>query len=235
MSTLQPVEAPLSLANQAFERVLSAIITGEIPPGEYIKEARVARLLNISRGPLREAIGKLEGYKLLERTPNMGARVITFTPNDIEELFSLREALEGLCCQLAATAMTDAELDNLERLLEEENTSSTELGYYADDEDFHFQIIRGSRNSRLISLLSKDIYYQLRMIRHRSGMDRARKSAVHNEHVTILKALRARDPKRAEAAMRKHISNARQTASALFEDPAQATATPPSRDGGLGS
>ena len=220
MSTLTPVETPLLLADQAFERILSAIITGEIPPGEYIKEARVAKQLNISRGPLREAIGKLEGYKLLVRTPNMGARVIAFTPSDIEELFSIRGALEGLCCQLAATMMTNEELESLEHLVErmrERPEGALADSYQAADEDFHIQIIRGSRNSRLIRLLCQDIYYQLRVIRHYASKHGGRARNVYKEHRKILDALQERDPKRAESAMRKHIANARETALKIFE------------------
>ncbi|CAN5474087.1 GntR family transcriptional regulator [soil metagenome] len=218
MSLLQPVEALQSVADQAFERLLSAIIQGEIAPGEFIKEARVARLLNISRGPLREAIGRLDGYKLLVRTRNMGAQVIAFTKKDIDELFSLRASLEGLSCALAATSMTDAELDNLQALVDRDAAATAaDPSYRPADEDFHFQILRGSRNGRLINIVSRDIYYQLRVIRHRSGLSRDRSSAVAAEHQEILKALRSRNPQWAEAAMRHHISNARQAAANLAD------------------
>ena len=72
-------EAPIvaqSLANLAFEKIVGAIVSGEIAPGERISEAHLARRFGISRGPLREALMRLEGRRLVERKPNLGAYVV---------------------------------------------------------------------------------------------------------------------------------------------------------------
>ncbi|GAA4339917.1 GntR family transcriptional regulator [Pigmentiphaga soli] len=215
MSQLIPLEAPASLAHQAFGRIVAAIVNGEIAPGEIIKEARIARQLNISRGPLREAMGRLEGHKLVERIPNIGVRVVALSREGMEELFELREALEGLSCRLAATRMTDGEIDDLARLIDGYMSRSGGPGpdeHDLNDEDFHFRIVRGSRNGRLINLLCNDIYYQVRVLRHQSARQPRRLRAAHEEHLAILAALRTRNPAAAEAAMRRHIGNARAVA-----------------------
>jgi DNA-binding GntR family transcriptional regulator len=203
-----------SLSEQAFEKLMNAIVRGEIEPGERISEAQVARQLGISRGPLREALGRLEGLKLVERKPRIGVSVIGLSEDDLDELFTVREALEGMACRLAATSLSDDEIERLRRLLAHHQESEglrQGTGYYqgSADEDFHFRIVRASGNGRLIKGLCDDLYYQLRIYRYRSSVAPGRAVAAFQEHLQIVEALAARDPDRAEAAMRRHIANAR--------------------------
>ena len=97
-----------SLVDTLVERIEAAIMNGDLQPGSKISEQALATSLGVSRGPLREAIRRLEGRKLLERTPNIGARVASLSPGDLYEILQVREALEGMACGLAATNMTDA-------------------------------------------------------------------------------------------------------------------------------
>jgi DNA-binding GntR family transcriptional regulator len=120
MSVEPRFETPIvaqSLANLAFEKIVSAIVRGEILPGARISEAELARKFGISRGPLREALMRLEGRRLVERRPNLGAYVVGLSQRGLDELFTMREALEGMACRLAATAMSDAEIAELMRNL----------------------------------------------------------------------------------------------------------------------
>jgi DNA-binding GntR family transcriptional regulator len=203
-----------SLADHAFEKLVNAIVRGEIGPGERISEAQVARQLGISRGPLREALGRLEGRKLVERKPRIGVSVVGLSKDDLDELFTVREALEGMACRLAATRLGDDEIDRLRRLLarhQETEGLRRGTGYYqgSADEDFHFRIVRGSGSGRLIASLCDELYYQVRIYRYRSSMTPGRAAAAFEEHQQIVEALAARDPDRAEAAMRRHVANAR--------------------------
>lgn len=206
--------ATSSLADQAFEWIVNAIAHSEIAPGERLKEARIARQIGISRGTLREAVNRLEGKKIVERKRNLGVRVRGLSRRDLDELFTVREALEGLASRLAATALSEAELDQLGNLLDrhgEREELRKGTGYYqaSEDEDFHFQIVHGSRNGRLIRLLCDDLYYQIRIYRYRSSTQPGRAWAAYEEHRNIVTFLRARDPDAAETAMRHHIANAR--------------------------
>src|SRR5690606_28603565 len=115
MSTIQPIVGA-SLSSEALDMVVAAITSGEFEPGERLSEAKLARQLGISRGPLREALGRLEG-RLVTRTPRIGVRVIDFSRDDLEQLFLVREVLEGLAARLAAIHMTVRELDTLGELL----------------------------------------------------------------------------------------------------------------------
>lgn len=212
--TISPIKPQSSLVDQAFHKLVEAICRGHFEPGEAISEVQIAKGLGISRGPLREAMNRLEARNLVERRPRFGVQVVRLSQKDLAELFTMREALEGMACRLAATAMSDQEITALSALLEEHGRSKgvrTGSNYYqgSADEDFHFRIVRGSGNTKLIKALCDDLYYQIRIYRYRSSVSPGRAYAALDEHKAIVKALLARDPDRAEAAMRKHIAHAK--------------------------
>ncbi len=213
MSLDQPI-IPRSLVDQTFDRIADAIVVGEIQPGERIREALFARQLGISRGVLREAMQRLEGLKLVTRTSNIGVHVIGLSEQDLLDLYAMREALEGMAARLAAIHMPDDEIRALQDLLDrhgEKRDVRQGEGYYqaSADEDFHFRIARGSRNTRLERTLCTELYYQLRLYRYRSSVRPGRASAALAEHREVVDAIAARDPDRAEAAIRRHLHNAR--------------------------
>lgn len=203
-----------SLVDVLAERIEAAIINGDLQPGTKIREQTLAASLGVSRGPLREAIRTLEGRKLLQRTPNIGVSVAALSPGDLYEVLQLREVLEGLACGLAARNMTDQELRALSELLEQhqqQRSVQEGTGYYQEskDFDFHFRIVKGSRNVRLFQMLCEDLYYLLRVYRYKSSTKPGRAKQALKEHKDIVVALMRRDPEDAERKMRLHISNAR--------------------------
>src|SRR3712207_6589484 len=150
-----------SLVDVVAERLEAAIISGELAPGSKLSEQALAKSLGVSRGPLREAIRRLEGRKLLQRTPNIGVRVAALSIADLSDILVIREALEGIACGLAAQRMTDEEIAGLQALLKEHGSRKSiqvGTGYYQEskDFDFHFRIVKGSRNERLIQMLCGD-------------------------------------------------------------------------------
>lgn len=212
MSVLNPISGT-SLANEAFGKLVEAITSGEFEPGERLSEAELARQLGISRGPLREALGRLEG-RLVMRTPRIGVHVIEFAREDLEQLFFVREALEGMAARLAAERMTVGELDELDGLLAHHAAQPALAAGEAylqrsKDDDFHFAIVRAARCERIERVLLDEVYYQLRIHRLRSSTRPGRAQAALNEHRDILNALQGRNPDAAESAMRRHIRNAR--------------------------
>ena len=209
-----------SLVDLIVERLEASIISGEIAPGTKLSEVALAQSLGVSRGPLREAIRRLEGRKLLQRTPNIGVRVAEFTEDDLSDILVVREALEGMACRQACLKMTDAEVKTLRQLLRSHGLQSgvkKGTGYYQEgkDFDFHFLIIKGSRNERLIQMLCGDLYDLLRVYRYKSSTLGGRAKAAYMEHEKIVEAIEARDPDAAEASMREHLRNARSYLEAL--------------------
>lgn len=203
-----------SLVDIVTERLEAAIISGQLEPGAKLSEQGLAASLGVSRGPLREAIRRLEGRKLLERTPNIGVRVAQLSLSDLNEILQVREALEGLACNLAARNMSDAAIADLRKMLdahEKQKSVQENKGHYNEEKnlDFHFGIVDGSGNQRLTQILSGDFHYLLRVYRHKAHPRPGRAAEVLQEHRAIVDALERRDPVGAEKAMREHLSHAR--------------------------
>jgi DNA-binding GntR family transcriptional regulator len=203
-----------NLSSLALERLERAIMEGELGPGERLSESELARRFGISRGPLREAIGQLEGRKLVTRVSNHGARVVAVTKQDLLDLLEVRESLEGMACRLAATKMTEADLSRLDEMLiahEKSDAVREGRGYFQapGDGDFHLVILRACGNLRLTGMLGEELYSLLRLYRHHLSMRPGRAAEALEEHRRIVAALRARDPDAAEAAMRAHLRNGR--------------------------
>lgn len=225
MSTVQMskiVDSPMAKATgkegtkseSLTEYLIEAIVEGKIVSGQKISEPELAKQFGVSRGPLREAIMRLEGLGLIERVPHVGARVITFTHEHLSELYDVREALEGLAARLAARHITDEEITELESLLiahldHIEQVDGTSYIHQQGNYDFHYRIIKASRNQKLISLLCDELYHLLRMYRYQSPRSHSRPAAALEEHKMILHAIRNRDEELAEMLMRRHIFGSR--------------------------
>ena len=196
------------------EILIEAIVEGSLEPGSKISEPELAKRFEVSRGPLREAIMRLEGLGLIERIPHVGARVITFSPEKLVEIYAVREALEGMAARLAARYISQEELLSLELLLAKHSKHIDEVAgasyfHQEGDFDFHYRIIQASRNSKLIALLCDELYHLLRMYRYQSPRAHSRPKEALNEHKYILQAIRNRDEELAEMLMRRHISGSR--------------------------
>ncbi|EKF9739922.1 GntR family transcriptional regulator [Vibrio cholerae] len=197
------------------EYLIEAIVEGQLAPGGKISEPELAKQFQVSRGPLREALMRVEGLGLIERIPHIGARVIQLSPVKLVELYAVREALEGMAARLAARNITEIELAGLESLLSTHSTHIDQVegaSYFHQqgDFDFHYRIIQASRNQQLIGLLCDELYHLLRMYRYQSPRSHSRPVEALEEHKFILRAIRQRDEELAEMLMRRHIACSRQ-------------------------
>jgi DNA-binding GntR family transcriptional regulator len=204
----------VTLTDRLFDSLQRAIVEGEIPSGSKISEPELARQHGVSRGSLREAIGRLEARKLVERKPNLGARVVTLSYEQLIEIYQVREALEGMAARLAARNMSDKEIEELQQLLDQHGQQIEEQhgeAYFQKqgDLDFHYRIVKGSKNHLLIGLLCNDLYHLLRMYRFQFGMRSKRSRQAYDEHHYLLNAIISRDPEMAELLMRQHIRSSR--------------------------
>ncbi len=214
MSTTPEPVSSVTLSEHVLETLQTAIVTGELAPGEKIKEPELAKRFGTSRGPLRDALRRLEARRLVINTPNAGARVVSLSMKQLVELYQVREALEGMTCRLAATHMSDQEIAELESLLdqhEHEVTLKEGLEYFRQegDLDFHFRIASGCRNELLRLSLCVDHYQLMRLYRYKFSNRHGRPNQALKEHRQILDAIKDRDGELAELLMRRHIRNAR--------------------------
>ncbi|MDH3067013.1 GntR family transcriptional regulator [Achromobacter insolitus] len=212
IATKEDASGPL--ADVVFEQVLDAIYQGRLAPGSVINEVALAQEFGVSRGPVREAVRRLQGIQLITREPYIKARVVTLSAESALELFQMRMALEGVACNLATRRMSDEEIAQLlaeleqdrQRRLDASNSGSPAPRVF----DFHERIVRASGNNRIINALCGDLYHLLRVYRRHSGTVLERKDDAYAEHWQILRAIRARDAELAESLMRSHIERAAQ-------------------------
>ncbi|SHN17163.1 transcriptional regulator, GntR family [Pseudomonas asturiensis] len=203
-----------TLSEHVFRRIQAAIVKGEIAPGSKISEPELARTYGISRGPLREAIHRLEGQRLVVRIPHVGARVVSLSHAEMIELYEIRESLEGMACRLAAERMTREQIDELRQVLdthERDAAFQAGVGYYQQegDFDFHYRIIQGSGNRTLSQMLCGELYQLVRMYRIQFSTTPNRPRQAFAEHHRILDAIAERDGELAELLMRRHIGASR--------------------------
>ncbi len=212
-----------TLPGRLTDDLTHAIVSGAIPAGTKISESELANQYSVSRGPLREAIRRLEGRGLVCHTPHAGARVVTLNQNEVLEVYAVREALEGMAARLAAIHMSHKEIDELRILLDEHEVAINRAEgreYFQDegDLDFHFRIVRGSENDKLINLLCGELYHLVRMYRYRSSRIASRPQKALAQHRQILDSIAARDGELAEILMRRHISGAQKNIALQLEN-----------------
>ncbi|WP_108445951.1 GntR family transcriptional regulator [Halomonas denitrificans] len=203
-----------TLAERVFNQLQDAIVRGELAPGSKITEPGLSRAYGISRGPLREAMRRLESHRLIQRVPHVGARVVQLSMKELLELFDLREALESMAARLAAEHMTPEEIAGLREVLSvHERQADLKRGeaYYQreGDLDFHYQIVLGSHNRMLMGLLCDDLYYLVRLYRTQFSASGTRPQRAFVEHHRIVDAIEAGDAELAELLMRRHVSASR--------------------------
>lgn len=223
VSDLSPDDgASLTLADRVFTQIQDAIVKGELTAGAKISEAELTARYGVSRGPLREALRRLEARKLLTRIPHVGVRVVELTIGELLQIYQVREVLEGMAARQAAINVTPEEVQGLKALLvrhEQQTELQTGKGYYQEegDFDFHYRIVKASRNEVLMQMLCGELYHRVRLYRYQFSATEGRPHKAFSEHHRIIEAIEARDAELAEFLMRRHISSSRKNIEAHYQ------------------
>lgn len=212
-----------TLASRTFDSIKADIIGGELEQGTKIVESDLALKYGISRGPLREAIHRLEQIKLIVRVPHAGSRVVTLDSKMMQDIYIARESLEGMAARLAARLMPEDEIRALSELLDQHEATigKTDGKAYFQREgdiDFHYRIAAASRNQWILEHLNGELYQLIRMCRRQSGQFPARAQTALDQHRQIAAAIARRDQELAEILMRRHISGAWEIVKKILED-----------------
>jgi DNA-binding GntR family transcriptional regulator len=220
---LKLVPQAYTRADEAFDCLQTAIVKGDLTPGEKIGEVELCSRFHLTRGPLREALGRLESRGLLVRRPHAGVKVVSVSADELLELYRIRELMEGLAARQAAERMTDAEIAALRATLDTHETmieqAQGQAYYQAEgDYDFHHRIATGSRNTKLTQMLLGDLYYMVRMYRYRLSTSAGRPHMALGEHRNIVDAIASRDGELAEFLMKRHIHAARKNIEQKIRD-----------------
>jgi DNA-binding GntR family transcriptional regulator len=199
-----------TLSREAYRALRSAILDRRLLPGRRLVVRVLAEDLGLSPTPVKEALAALEREGLVVGVPHRGYHVPEPTPGDIEELYALREMVEGLAAALAARR-ADVRLDaKLERLIvrQRDCVARADVERYGDlDLAFHRALREASGNARL-ARVAESFNGQIRLLISTSARLPGRLRTSMQEHDEIVRAVRDRDPGAAEVAMRRHVRNA---------------------------
>jgi DNA-binding GntR family transcriptional regulator len=199
------------LNQQVYSRLQEMILDGTIRPGEQLDERTLATDLEVSRTPVREALGQLVGEGIVEYRSNRRNYVREFTVKQVNDLFQVRSALEALAVRLAMPKISQEIIDKIHHILEEvENALERgDLAAYSDaDRDFHNTIVYLTGNETLITALER-LSFQIQMIRTIANRDANVVERTHRERPQILLALETRDAELAAQLMEVHIDGVR--------------------------
>lgn len=191
----------------ALESLRDAIITGELKPGDQLRERELAEMMGVSTTPIKEVLRILTNEGLVETIPRKGAYVSEMVNSSIEEILLLKAAVEGLLARLAAEKMSDEDLARLEQQVEKmeqlSRTGSSEQLAEANQE-FH-RLIQQAADNMVIAHVSKTIEAYDRAFRKRALRFPYEIEQGFSEHRAIFEAIKARDGDEAEKRMREHI------------------------------
>lgn len=213
--------------DQMVRAIGDRIVTGFLRPGEKLDEASLAARFDVSRTPVREALGRLSAMGLVERRPNRGATVAVVTQEHLASMFESMAELEAICARFSAERMTAGE----RRTLEIEHQASARLVQMAAEEDyeyfnteFHTRLYRGA-HSKHIYELTVMTRSRLAPFRRAQFMLPGRLAKSWQEHDVIVTAIMRGDSAAAGKAAKDHVSIVSE-ASAVFAavDPMKPTA-----------
>ena len=201
----------VSLAEQVFERLETDILSGKYTPGEVLTEMRLVADLGVSRTPIREALHRLEQEHIVEIS-SRGILVLGVSQKDLEDILEIRIRIEGLAAAMAATRITDEELEELRETIELQEFYVPK--HDADringmDSKFHLLIYRFSGSIPLYDTLMP-LHKKLMKYRKASVENEVRSTNSFLEHRAIFDAIAAHDAPLAEERMRAHIANAKE-------------------------
>ncbi|MCD7922619.1 MAG: GntR family transcriptional regulator [Clostridiales bacterium] len=201
--------AYLPLRDVVFQTLRTAILKGDLKPGERLMELQLASKLGVSRTPIREAIRMLEQEGLAVMIPRKGAEVARMTEKDMEDVLQIRCSLEELAVRLACQNITQMEVQELRVAMEQfrEKTTTDDIAAIAQaDVNFHDVLYKSADNPKLLGLLNN-----LREQMYRYRVEYLKDSSIYKqlieEHQLLYEAVRRQNAEKAAAFTRMHLEN----------------------------
>ena len=189
--------------------LIDDILAGRLLPGTRLVETRLAQRFGVSQAPVREALRDLELFGFVVSSPFRGTQVRRMSAQDLIEAYPIRGAIERLAARAAATRIDEptlAHLDALIVVMRDAARRRDQNAHVNADFAFHYTIVKASGNRMLEQIwqtlrlaMTTRVTHSMSQMTHRSLRE------IGERHAPVLAALRARDPDRAEAAMRAHI------------------------------
>lgn len=190
-----PLLKPETLTDQVYEILRERVISGKIPPGEFIREQDVSERLGVSRTPVREALARLASEGFLERMPHRGFRLPEETVDDLMEIYPIMTALEVLGTREAFDHLDAGAIAELREINQAYGQAFHDKDVYAgidNNHQFHNKLSARSGNKHLCRML-EDLRSRVRSLEIWAFSDIGHWQRSIEEHEEILQAIEARD------------------------------------------
>lgn len=197
----------VTTTQQAYEAILRAILSGDIPAGEPLRLKLLSERLGMSMMPVREAIRQLESVGVIEVQPHRGARVREVSTEDLEDTHRTRIVIEGALCHRAAQRFTAAAADAATAALDRHRRELRRRDFDAARDahkEFHYTIYRAADSMWLLRTL-EPVWNNSERYRAATMVSRDVFTRRRQEHEAILAACVEHDPDAARAALRAHL------------------------------
>lgn len=196
-----------------YEKLKERIEKGEYSPGESLPEIELASEYDVSRNTIKKALLMLENDDLVTVEQNKGAKVRSYSKEEVLDFLELRVELEGLIIRLAVPFFTGKDIRKLETIYNKMKACHDEhdlMGYSALNQQFHAAIYDVCPNRTAANLLIR-LKKQMRKYNAKTILVPGRDDSSFAEHGAILDAIRQKDAAAAESCMRAHVGNMRKT------------------------
>ena len=207
MTTANPARA--TAVQSVVDAIVEGVKEGRYAPGQRLVEADLTAELGVSRGPLREALGRLAAEGVLEIEPYRGALVRRLSRDDVADLFQIREVLEGEAARLAATHIDEG--DHHERLeaaiaaVDRYRDRNDSFAYMDENSRFHELIVELSGNKLLARMIGQLQVHAFRLLFRRMVVEDTAVTNSIAEHDEVAAAILAGNARAAERSMREHV------------------------------
>ncbi len=203
-------ENKASIKDRIYASLKNDLITGVLPPGKFLQEKDLARTFGVSKTPVREALSELVKDRFIRLLPRKGYLVAPVDPQEVVENLELREILECVSIELAASRISAAELDELEGLILPQPPAGNRLGgqneleaYTGSNILFHRKLAAASGNRSMARAITKVLEDLLRVIFISYSLPQLEETG--GDHVDLIEALRRRDAEQARGVMERHL------------------------------
>ena len=209
----------ISIADQIFEQLERDILSGKYPRSTVLSELGLSKELGVSRTPVREAIRRLEQEDILEEC-GKGMIVVGIPPEDMQDMFEIRLAIEGEAARRAAMNISDEQLGRMREILDLQRFYSEKEGENSSDQiknmdsQFH-EILYLASDSRPYIRTLLPLHKRMMKMRKASVSKHSRAMRSLEEHEAIYEALLRHDPDAAEKSVLAHSRNARERMTGL--------------------
>jgi len=194
------------LAEELFDYLKDAIVTGDLQPGDRLVEDAVAQATSVSRTPVREALRKLRSAGLVDNKDRSFV-VAEMTSAELRDIWAVMEYLQGLATRLAAVHRSTVDLVRLKDIVARarQATDADDVAQIVElNRQFHSAVHHASGNRFLADLIASLL---VRIERNQDFTEARRREQAQIEHETVLAAIERQDPEAASAAIAEHLQH----------------------------